>query len=292
MRLFRSSTTCSHLALLEVDQTTLGLIQENFANSMGILAKRSGGSVAETDGLLMYASASPNPFPWNGAVRKAPGLTADEIDERTAAFFNPLGHGFALCALEGLDDDLIAAFGEADFSAPEMTIDHPVEIVALPDDAELKPVTNEKTRIDFLDAVGESFETLGESRETWLSCYPDVGSLANPQSVAMLIYHDGVAATGGMYYRTEDTAEVLHIGTRPSFRGNGHGQAVTAALTKPCIRPWGPAGFTASNTDGSADLPTTGIRNGFDLPLLSEGAGMTGKSFNPESMCDELEAFR
>jgi ribosomal protein S18 acetylase RimI-like enzyme len=47
----------------------------------------------------------------------------------------------------------------------------------------------------------------------------------------MLIYQDGVAAAGGMYYRTEDTAEILHIGTRPSFRGNGHGHAVTAALT-------------------------------------------------------------
>ena len=214
-----------------MDKTTLGLIQENFANSMGILAKRSGGSVTETDGLLMYASASPSPFPWNGAVRKASGLTADEIDERTAAFFSPLGHGFALCALEGLDDDLIAAYGEADFGAPEMIIDHPVETVALSDGAELKPVTDEKTRIDFLDAVGESFETLGESRETWLACYPTVDSLANPHSVAMLIYQDGVAAAGGMYYRTVNTIEVLHIGTRPSFRGNGHGRAVTAALT-------------------------------------------------------------
>jgi len=275
-----------------MDKTTLGLIQENFANSMGILAKRSGGSVTETDGLLMYASASPSPFPWNGAVRKAPGLTADEIDERTAAFFSPLGHGFALCALEGLDDDLIAAYGKADFGAPGMIIDHPVETVALSDGAELKPVTDEKTRIDFLDAVGESFETLGESRETWLACYPTVDSLANPHSVAMLIYQDGVAAAGGMYYRTVNTIEVLHIGTRPSFRGIWSWSRRHRSPHQPCIRPRGSAGITASNTDGFADLPTNGIPNGFDLPLLCEDAGMRGKSSIPEWMCDESEVPR
>lgn len=198
---------------------------------MRVLAERCDGSIVESEGLFMYASASPSPFPWNGAARTAPGLTAQEIDHRASTFFGGIGHGFAIWVLEGLDDDMLADLGEADFTAPEMIIDHPVTTPSLPDDVVIRSVKDQQTRINFLDVVGESFEDLGESRSTWLKCYPTVDSLVNPHSEALVVYQGGEAVAGGMYYRTGEVVEILHIGTRPSFRGRGHGRAVSAALT-------------------------------------------------------------
>ncbi|HEX9761556.1 MAG TPA: GNAT family N-acetyltransferase, partial [Acidimicrobiia bacterium] len=68
-------------------------------------------------------------------------------------------------------------------------------------------------------------------RETWALCYPTVESLSNPDSVAMVAYEDDWPAAGGMYYRSGDVIEVLHVGTHSSFRRRGYGRAVTTALT-------------------------------------------------------------
>jgi predicted GNAT family acetyltransferase len=58
-----------------------------------------------------------------------------------------------------------------------------------------------------------------------------VDSLANPESVAMVLYKSGEPAAGGMYYRSGDVIEVLHIGTADNHRRQGYGRAVTTALT-------------------------------------------------------------
>lgn len=216
---------------MTMSEDLLRRVHDNFGDAVQTLARHSGGMVSNEAGLLCYASASPSPFPWNGALRTSGDMGADEIMSRTKAFFEPLGHGFSLGALEGIDDDLIAELDEAQGTSPEMVIEHAPAPVELEDGVEIQLVGDQTRRIDFLEVVGEAFETLGESRETWWQCYPDVGSMAYPASVAMVLYENGQPAAGGMYYRSGDVIEVLHIGTANNYRRKGYGRAVTTALT-------------------------------------------------------------
>lgn len=209
----------------------LRLVHENFANSMRIMARYCGGTVSECDGFLLYASAVPSPFPWNGVVRIEQGPNGDELMSTAREFFGDLGHGFSLLALEGIDDDLIAELGEANDTSPEMVLERAPTSLDLLGSVEIKVVSTEQMRKDFLVSVSEAFETLGESAETWQLCYPSLESLANPESVAMVMYEEGEPVAGGMYYRTGNVIEILHIGTRPSHRRKGCGRAVTTALT-------------------------------------------------------------
>lgn len=203
-------------------------IHDNFAGAMRTMVEHCDGDVAESDGLLLCASASPSPFPWNSAIRVSGSLTAPEIESRAREFFGPRGHGFSIAALECLDDDLIAQLGEADDTSPEMIM------IRAPDPFEsgrVELVVTEARLHDWLEVVGAAFETLGESRDTWHACYPDLDSVANPRTVAMVVYEGADTVAGGMYYRSGSVIEVLHIGTHPEHRGRGYGRAVTTALT-------------------------------------------------------------
>jgi predicted GNAT family acetyltransferase len=206
-------------------------VHGNFGAAVQTLVRYCGGRIAHEGGLLCYASASPSPFPWNGALRTSGDMGAEEIMERAAALFEPLDHGFSFGALEGIDDDLIAELGEAQATSPEMVIEDSPDPMELADDVEIHIANDETRRTDWLNAVGGAFETLGESKQTWWRCYPDVESLANPESVAMVLYKTGEPAAGGMYYRSGNVIEVLHIGTADNHRRQGYGRAVTTALT-------------------------------------------------------------
>lgn len=212
-------------------QDVLHRVHANFGAAVQTLTRYCGGIVSHEDGLLCYASASPSPFPWNGALRTSGVMGAEEIMERAEAFFGPLEHGFSLGALEGIDDDLITGLGDPDATSPEMVIANSPDPVELADGVEIQVVDDNSRRSDWLTVVGEAFETLGESKQTWVRCYPDVESLANPESVAMVLYESGEPAAGGMYYRSGDVVELLHIGTANDYRRKGYGRAVTTALT-------------------------------------------------------------
>ncbi len=214
-----------------MNEDLLSKVHGNFGAAVETLARYCGGIVSHQDGLLCYASASPSPFPWNGALRTSGDMGAEEIMERAAAFFEPLEHGFSLGALEGIDDDLIAQLGKAEATSPEMVIEESPDPVELADVVEIQVVGDDAQRSDWLGVVGRAFETLGESKQTWRQCYPDVESLANDESVAMVLYEAGEPAAGGMYYRSGDVIEVLHIGTPENHRRKGYGRAVTTALT-------------------------------------------------------------
>lgn len=214
-----------------MDQAILRRVHDNFAGSVETLCRYCDGIVAKEAGLVLFASASPSPFPWNGAVRISGDMPAAEIIERANEFFGRLGHEFSIGALEGLDDDLIAALGPADDTSPEMVMDRPPERMELAPGVEIEIVSDDEHRIDWLEVVSEAFEALGETRETWHLCYPDLTSVYNPKTVAMVLYEDGRPAAGGMYYRSGSVIEVLHIGTADEFRRRGHGRAVTTALT-------------------------------------------------------------
>ena len=214
-----------------MSEDLLHQVHSNFGAAVQTLARYCGGTVSHEDGLLCYASASPSPFPWNGALRTSGNMGAGKIMQRAAAFFEPLEHGFSLGALEGIDDDLIAELGKAAATSPEMVLDESPDPIDLADDVEIHVIKDATQRTDWLKVVGGAFETLGESQQTWRRCYPDVMSLANPDAVAMVLYKAGEPAAGGMYYRSDEVIEVLHIGTADNHRRQGYGRAVTTALT-------------------------------------------------------------
>lgn len=213
-----------------MDQAILRRVHDGFVGSMETLCAHCDGLVAKEAGLVLFASASPSPFPWNGALRVSGGMPADEMVERATEFFGRIDHGFSIGALEGIDDDVIAALGTADDTSPEMVMDHPPEPVELPPGVEIEIVSDDEHRLDWLTSVSEAFQTLGETRDTWHLCYPDLPSVYNPKTVAMVLYERGRPAAGGMYYRSGSVIELLHIGTSPDFRRLGYGRAVTVAL--------------------------------------------------------------
>jgi GNAT superfamily N-acetyltransferase len=215
-----------------VADPVLRAVHHNFAATVGTMARHSGGTVLEAGGLLASASPASNPFPWNVSLRTDPDLSPPEFLDQARAFYGKLDKAFAVAALSGLDDDLIDHLGEATDISPEMVIDHsPLSLVGR-EGVEIRLVEDEAGRDHFLDTVGEAFETLGETAETWHLCYPTVESLHHPGAVAMVLYEREVPAAAGMYYRSGEVIEVIHIGTRPGQRRRGHGRAVAIALTR------------------------------------------------------------
>lgn len=214
-----------------MDQAVLRRVHDSFAGSMETLCTHCEGLVAKEAGLFLYASASPSPFPWNGALRVSGAASADEMVDKANEFFGRIGHGYSIGALEGIDDDLISALGPADDTSPEMVMDYPPEPVELPPGVEIEIVSDDEHRLDWLATVSEAFQTLGETRDTWHLCYPDLRSIYNPKTVAMVLYDRGRPAAGGMYYRSGRVIELLHIGTGTDFRRKGYGRAITVALT-------------------------------------------------------------
>jgi len=196
-----------------------------------------GGTLEESDGVVLYATGSRLPVVCNGAFRTDPSVPADALVTRADAFFGSRKRGYTVMVRDTeADEDLRAAcraagletFGEP---APEMICTAPVA-VPHPDGIDIRIVTTPAAVSDVAAVTGAAYATYGMPVETTadLLSLPH-RFLAAPHLVAVVAYDADKPLAAAMTILSHGIAGIYWVGTVERARRSGLGRAVTAAVT-------------------------------------------------------------
>lgn len=243
------------------------LVHHGLAGMLAEMATRSGGSVRDRDGVLMYASSVPGPAVWNGALLLDEGVAPADAIAAADAHFADLRRGYTFFAYDQLHPELVDALDAADRRpqlAPQMVCDSAPDV---PSQAglQLAVVETERGRRAFLSVAGPAFESLGESPTTWGRMYPNIEAMAAPGVVGAVVAStvDGPVAAG-MVYVHDEVATLIHIGTRPRWRRQGLGELVARRLVV--------LGFDMGATIASLQSTPMGVRSYEAAGFVADGA--------------------
>jgi hypothetical protein len=207
----------------------------NFVDSSRqLFALDSGVRFAEHDGALIGAGTHPHPAISNAVMRRDDGVDAGELIEGATEFFGGLDRGFSLYVRGGVDEDLVAAAEEHGFSfiyeMPEMVSAHRVEERSLPENAEVRRVTDTDQVAAFWGLNASAYESLAFPPEVF-SQYDRREDFLADNAAAFLGYLDGKPVSAAMTIVSHAVAGIYWVGTLEEARGKGLAWATTAAAT-------------------------------------------------------------
>lgn len=211
----------------------------NYAEAMRELTRRSGGTVLDDEGLMLFAGGHPLPVLVNGVMRIRQSVPPADVLARADAFFAPRRRGYTVMICAHADGDLSAAAEEAGLTsvgnAPGMVLDHRLPDAAPPPGVTLRRVTSTEDCAAFAVVQGRAYESLGMPPEVAPFVLGRLDVLMAPHIVTYLALLDGVPVAGAMVLVTHGVAGVYWVGTVPEARGRG--------LAELCTRAAGNAGF-------------------------------------------------
>jgi ribosomal protein S18 acetylase RimI-like enzyme len=194
----------------------------------------SGAELVDYDGALIGAGSHPHPAITNAVMRRDDAVDAAELIAVARRFFADRDRGFSVWIRGGVDEDLVAAAEEDGlnfvYEMPEMICEQRVEQRSLPEDAEVRRVTDTDQVGAYWELTAKAYVSLSFPPELFSYYDRREGVLADnvaaflgyldgkPVSAAMTVVHDGVA---GIYW----------VGTLEEARGMGLAWATTAAAT-------------------------------------------------------------
>jgi hypothetical protein len=220
-------------------QELVALSDLNYAESMRELTRRSGGTVHDEDGILLYAGPHPMPVLLNGVMLTAERVPVDEVLTRARSFFASRARGFSVLVRAHVDAELRAAATAAGFvaigEAPAMVLDRRLPDVAPPPDVTLRRVATAADAAAFAAVMEAAYASLGMPAGVAPAQFARLECLVAPHIVAFLAEIDGAAVAGAMTIVTHGVAGVYWVGTVPGARGRG--------LAELCTRAAGNAGF-------------------------------------------------
>jgi hypothetical protein len=195
----------------------------------------------EEGGLLLCAGVRRFPAGYvNCAARLERTMAPSQVLGRAAAYFADRDRGFSLCLRDPIDEDLIAAAGDAGMvtisSTPWMTLDRRLPDAPLPAGVELRFAGDDARVID--DAVtvrADAYESMGLPAAITLSLF---GARApDPLCQVVVAYVDGAPGATAQLLVTDGVAGIFWVATLRTMRGRGLAEACTRAVTN--------AGFAA-----------------------------------------------
>ncbi len=206
----------------------------NFTESLREQTRAAGGEIVETDGVVLMRGCHPHPM-HNNAVRVDPSVSPVRAVEAARAFYRDSGYGFIVACLNGHSSDDIAAACEdvgmvslvappamfVEKRLPEMDVPAgcSLELLGPGDEADFIAVScrawaTYAIPTDAVAAIFAKSELLGAAHIRVVAAYDD----GVPSAVALVLLSHGI---GGVYW----------VGTVPSARGRGLGEACTRAVT-------------------------------------------------------------
>lgn len=211
----------------------------NYAEAMRELARRGGGEVHDTNGVLCYAAAHPFPALQDGVMRTSSEVPAGEVLTRARDFFGRRQRGFSVLIRAHNDEDLRSA-ASADglrelANAPGMVLDHRLRDAEAPADVSLRRVDTVEDLSAFGELMGTAYESLGMPRDVPPRQFKRLESVVAPHIVTFLARVNEKPAAGAMTIVTHGVAGIYWVGTHPEARGRG--------LAELCTRAAGNAGF-------------------------------------------------
>jgi len=209
----QARATAAHSAATEEPdqrEDLLALADLTLAEYLRYLAA-FGGTLAEEDGLLLFAGSHRQPNPYrNGALRLTDALSAQEAMGRAERFFGPRRSGYALWAREHGDGDLeqaarLGGLHELE-RLPELVLESLPDYMPPPEGVEIRRAVDARTREDYLDLVADAWGMASMPREVAAQVFFDPDSLDVPNVAAFVAYYDDMPISAAMTHVTHGVA--------------------------------------------------------------------------------------
>ena len=219
-------------------RSLLELVDLNLLETAREMTRRSrGGRILESDGLLLHSVEHPLPWIANGARRTDVRLLPDELVRRGDEFFGAPERRYSVTVATHLAEDavlervLMDEGFELGVELPEMVIDHPLGVPAVPAGVEVRRVEDASGVEDFVAVVGPAFGPPDAWHGLVATVFNDPRSLQAPQSYGGIAYLGGEPVAAAMTMVSHGVAFVGWVGTLEAARGRGLGELVTRAAT-------------------------------------------------------------
>jgi GNAT superfamily N-acetyltransferase len=194
----------------------------------------AGGFIVERDGMMLCGSPHGSEFT-NMLVVVGRGR-ASAIRRALDETFRAAGLACSVWtrahADGALENELRHGGFEQLVTVPAMVLSNEVEDRPAPSELELRPVTDDAGRRDYLGVMVPAWGVYGIDAESTASHFQTVESLVGPMKTAFIAYRDGAAVAGAIVYLSHEVAGIGWVGTVPEACGRGYGAAVTWAVVR------------------------------------------------------------
>jgi GNAT superfamily N-acetyltransferase len=206
----------------------------NFIESLREQTRAAGGEIVEREGLVLMRGSHQHPL-HNNVIRLDPHLASSRCVELAHAYYGELGYGFIIALLNGQpSDDLAAACERAELlpllAPPAMFVTQRLAEVDPPAGCELRHVDASAVD-DFVDVSCQAWATYGIPSEAVSRIFADADLFGAPHVRVVLGYRAGEPVAAALVLLTHGIGGVYWVGTVPSARGTGLGEACTRAVT-------------------------------------------------------------
>jgi len=194
----------------------------------------AGGFIVERDGMMLCGSPQGSEFT-NMLVVVGRGR-ASAIRSALDETFRSAGLSCSVWtrahADRALENELRREGFEYLLTVPAMMLTNDVPDPSAPPELELRRVTDDAGRRDYLGVMVPAWGVYGIDAESTACHFPTVESLVGPMKSAFVGYRDGAAVTGAILYLSYEVAGIGWVGTVPEACARGYGAAVTWAVVR------------------------------------------------------------
>lgn len=208
----------------------------NHAESQRELTRRSGGTVLDEGGVLLFAPPHPTPELSNGVIRTG-RVSAAEVLSRARAFFGRRKRGYTVYTRAHADDDLRTACEAAhlhymgDFPGMFVANRWPADRPSARD-VTIDEVRSSEDASDYARVMADAFSCTGMPADAAPALLPSLNVLRAPNIASVLIRLEGRPVAGAMVIVSHRVGGIYWVGTTPDARGRGLGPLATRAAVK------------------------------------------------------------
>ena len=203
------------------------------------MARRAaGGAVLDEGGVVLVAGPHWLPVLVNTVTRVDPSVTASDVLALAHDFFAPRGRGYSVQAVDGRDDDIIAAAEAAGFvsqgdaaATPLMVLDEPPAAVDAPEGSRIERVTTIAQVDDIATLCTDAYAVYGMPPDVAPACLQPPSIVLAPHLVAYVAYDDAGPVATAQALATHGCAYVQWVATAQRAFKRGFGAAITQATT-------------------------------------------------------------
>jgi uncharacterized protein len=200
-----------------------------------------GGELLDTP--HFYMGASPRGTAFHNMVMVRDAVDADTIFAAARSFYLQRGMPFSIWTRDHADAALATELRRRGFNEfinmPGMALLGDPGTQCGPAGLEIRAVTGDQGRRDFLHISAEAYATYGAPHEYAEDAFVSLESVCAPHVQGLVGYVDGKPVAAAAVYVTHGVAGIGWVGTVPEQRGHGFAEAVTWAAIREGFRRGG-----------------------------------------------------
>lgn len=220
---------------LESDAALLERLWRVTVATWSLYATRAGGRIIEESGVAYLIGSDPTPVIVNSVFRVAAGVGPEHLLRRSRELYGSIGHDFSLVTNDHADSDLVAAALASGWSRvlslPAMVCSSRLEERGLPPGCSIRRADP----IRDIDAVRvlarDGFASDDDERAAANNVFAKPRALGDTTTRAAIASVDGQDVATAIVDVIDGMGYVGWVGTLPTYRRQGLGEAVTRFVT-------------------------------------------------------------